>query len=593
VGEKKDSAAILLAWSKMVPVSQAQDPLGLTLRVTARMSAELLHCITSVTPRARYFSFLPWCVFDFGKREKAIRAEASLVEAVRLREKALALGCVLHHEGKSCKGLKLIGSEKAIAWVTANPGRVPKLSSLFLVKSPALKIYRNSIVQMGFFLETPEEEEVPEELETDEVDFEIGNMELSELGKRVAAAYGAAIGQLPVVAKLTRQPDGCKPGELKRWGERGGLCELAEASAPDRALLREVFFNHVGSPGRSHKFRHDSLTLLLELIDRFAPHGINFDHRVLGAAVYFGATAAGEDSSEVLRVEIPAQLEDIANRWRMFYFHHYLAVALESLFVAVVGYSQRAGMAGTRVEAIVEGLKSKGVARFVGRLLGRKFEGSFLEMTPNQLFQAAGGACVEGDRQGWDEFDRHFDYRHGFSESNLADELRYGQTPYASPEGVACALMLLMTGVFRYGKWEGGPYGNWLAGEVRDSYRDITVPVVLREFRECLGNFWNATWREVAMLVIGRFVVSQHEVLSYEKVWDGSRALFHSEQGVIRPRGLSYDNIVVENSRFSSAVQILVDLALVEVGGEDQSQVKLTAEGKRFLRAELAGMEGA
>ncbi len=53
--------------------------------------------------------------------------------------------------------------------------------------------------------------------------------------------------------------------------------------------------------------------------------------------------------------------------------------------------------------------------------------------------------------------------------------------------------------------------------------------------------------------MIGRFVVSQHEVLSYEKVWDGSRALFHSEQGVIRPRGLSYDSIVVENSRFNSS----------------------------------------
>jgi hypothetical protein len=37
------------------------------------------------------------------------------------------------------------------------------------------------------------------------------------------------------------------------------------------------------------------------------------------------------------------------------------------------------------------------------------------------------------------------------------------------------------------------------------------VPVVLREFRESLGNFWDATWRELAMLVIGRFVVSQHD----------------------------------------------------------------------------------
>lgn len=95
------------------------------------------------------------------------------------------------------------------------------------------------------------------------------------------------------------------------------------------------------------------------------------------------------------------------------------------------------------------------------------------------------------------------------------------------------------------------------------------------------------------MLLIGRFVVSQHEVLSYEKVWDGSRALFHSDQGVIRWRGLSYDDIVVGNSRFNSAVQVLTDLALVERKEDGSVVEKLTAEGKRFLKAELAGMEGA
>jgi hypothetical protein len=46
------------------------------------------------------------------------------------------------------------------------------------------------------------------------------------------------------------------------------------------------------------------------------------------------------------------QLEYVANRWRMFYFHYFLSVLLESLFVAVVGFDQRAGMAGTLVEAI-------------------------------------------------------------------------------------------------------------------------------------------------------------------------------------------------------------------------------------------------
>ncbi len=154
------------------------------------------------------------------------------------------------------------------------------------------------------FNETSEADGSNEAEAEEEAELRISDLELSELGKRVAASYEAAIGGLPVVAKLTKEPDGCRPGELKRWGELGGICEVAAAGSPDRALLREVFFNRVGSPGLSHKFRHDSLTLLLELIDKTAPHGINVDHSILAGVVYFGATAAGEDNNEVVHLEI-------------------------------------------------------------------------------------------------------------------------------------------------------------------------------------------------------------------------------------------------------------------------------------------------
>ena len=576
----------------MVPISQAQDPLGLSLRVSARLSSELLHCITSVTPRARYFSFLPWCVLDYAKREKAAGADVELIEGVRLREKALTMGCVMFHNGEACRDGSLVGSDNAKEWVAANPDKTPKLSKLFLVKDPALKVYKNSIVQLGFFVETPDETPVAVEGELNEVpDHEIGSLELSELGKRVASSYESAVGHLPVVAKLTREPDGCKPGELKKLGEFGGLCEVADSSAPDRVVLREVFFDRVGSPGQSHKFRHDSLTLFMELIGKIAPHGIGLDHYVLGDAVYFGAISTDEDKGETLEIEIPRPLADIANRWRMFYFHFFLSVGLESLFVAVVGYAQKAGMAGTRLELVVDSLKSKSVQKFLGEVLGKKIEGDFLEMTPRQLFQAGGFKFPGNDLVSGIDFDQHFNFSHPLSENNLAGQLRRDDLAYASPEGIACALVLLVMTVSRYTRWHDGQYGNWLAGATHDPYRDITVPVVLRELQDSLGNFWDSTWREIATIVIGRFVVRQHEVLSYEKVWDGTRALFHSEQGTIRWRGLSYDDISVENSRFYSAVQILEDLGLVEHDDNDRWQTKLTSEGGVFLKGELAKME--
>lgn len=576
----------------MVPISQAQDPLGLSLRVSARLSSELLHCITSITPRARYFSFLPWCVSDFSKREKANRADTDLIEAVRLREKALTLGCVLHHNGDACEDGRLVGSEKAMQWLAANPGRTPKFSQLSFVKNPALRAYYNSLVHLGFFNETPDENGANDEAETDDdSDQQITDLELSELGNRVASSYQRAIRHLPVVVKLTKEPDGCKPSELKKWGEFGGLCEVTNSSAPDRTLLREVFFDRVHSPGQSHKFRHDSLTLFLELTDKVSPHGIRLDHFVLRDAVYFNATATDEDRNKVLNLELSRPLENIANRWRMFYFHYFLSVALESLFAGVVGYAQKAGMAGTRLETIVDSLKSKSVLKFMGEVLRKKCEDDFLEITPCQLFQIGGFKSTGEDLVTGDDFDRHFNYSHPLSENNLAGQLIQRDLGYATPEGIACALVLLTMTVSRYTRWNQGPYGNWLAGATHDPYRDITVPVVLRELRESLGNFWEASWRDIAMLIIGRFVVKQHEVLSYEKVWDGTRALFHSEQGVIRWRGLSYDDIVVENSRFYSAVQILKDLALLEHDDNDRRLAMLTAEGGKFLKGELARMQ--
>jgi len=77
---------------------------------------------------------------------------------------------------------------------------------------------------------------------------EIGDLELSDLGKRVAAAYEGAVGGLQAVVKLTTEPDACKPGALKEWGERGCICEVANSGVPDRGLLREIFFSKVEAP---------------------------------------------------------------------------------------------------------------------------------------------------------------------------------------------------------------------------------------------------------------------------------------------------------------------------------------------------------
>ena len=60
----------LLHWTKELPKASENDPLGLELRVSARLSNELLYCITSITPRARYYAFFPWAMQDYNERER-------------------------------------------------------------------------------------------------------------------------------------------------------------------------------------------------------------------------------------------------------------------------------------------------------------------------------------------------------------------------------------------------------------------------------------------------------------------------------------------------------------------------------------------
>jgi hypothetical protein len=582
--EMMSPTTVLLAWSKLVPVSEGDDPLGLNLRVSARLSGQLLHCITSITPRARYFSFFPWCVAEFHRREKAELPTASLRDGIRLREKAFTLGCVLHHDGQACDGGSLVGSKQAITWLEDHPGEAPQLSKLSFTKNPALDAYFNSLVHLGFFVT---DEAQPEEIETEEApQIVLGELELTPLGQQVAAAYEAAVGNLPIVTKLPKQPDACSPQHLKSWGAAGGLCELSEPESPDRELLRNVFFNHVGSPGQSHRFRHHSLVLLLELVHQLAPHQVELNTDAFNDAVYFGKVWR-EDDAPLLDIEWPEPLIDIANRWRMFHSHFYVSVALESLFVSVVSMARSTGLKGFRLEALVETLNSKSVTKHLESRLSAKMPGNFLDSTPRELFKVAGVDILSADAEGSIKLDRLVDLPHPFSESSLT--LVLDEVDRATPEGIASALLLLIATTSRFIRWETTGHGSWLAQAVRDPYKDVTVPVVLRELRERFPDYWNASWREIATFVMRRFVVRQHEVLAYDKNWDGSRAFFHTDSDLIRWRKLNYDEIGVGNARFSRALQILRDLALVE-RRDGARTLALTEDGSQCLKRELAAL---
>ena len=370
----------LLRWSEHVPISDVQDPLGLSLRGSARLASRLLYCITSITPRARYFSFIPWCVRNWQEHERGKPFALGLSHAIALREKALTLGCIAHHDGTPCMGGALVGSDNVALWFRKGLPDVD-LRKLPFAQNPALAAYFTSLVNLGFFV--VEDETVSADETEEEVAQTFDDIKLSPLGTELAKAYEQRVGRLDAVARVSTVQRRCTVHSLSSWGSRGGLCELANDPSPDRALLRDVFFARNNPQNSSHFVRSRSLLLILHLARELCKKDAILDEYSFGSAVYFDDIVFEDDDE--LTVTWPLPLQDIATRWRMFYFHHFMSVALEGAFAWLVTQTSETGLRGTTIRQLCSSLDSPLVRKELEGLIDRKLEGSFGSLNPMSL----------------------------------------------------------------------------------------------------------------------------------------------------------------------------------------------------------------
>lgn len=373
---------IFLKWSSQLPAGDVQDPLGLGLRGSTRLASRLLFCITSITPRARYFSFIPWCIHDWQKREKGNKHPYSLREAITLREKALTLSCIAHHDGHPCEGGALVGSVKARRWFQKGED-VADLAKLSFSKNPALGAYFNSLVNLGTFTTENEQVEDSDE-ERQESDITFDDIELSPLGKSLAEAYGERIDNLKATLTLAGPARRVQLADLKRIGKRGGLCELKEAASTDRPLLRNLFFAKDADKNNSHWMRRNTLLLILEVCKKLNEGNWLFDSAAFADIAYFGHVTT--DEGGVYPVNLSPHLEDVALRWRQFYFHHYMSVALEGIFSWAVTQAFQCGIAGISIDSLAAQLNNKALKKNLRENLSIDLPDQLGRLTPGDVF---------------------------------------------------------------------------------------------------------------------------------------------------------------------------------------------------------------
>jgi hypothetical protein len=579
----KDAKPILLAWSALVESSAGNDPLGLALRVGARITSQLLHCVTSITPRARYFSFLPWCIQDYKTREAGTKRARGLRGGIEMREHALVLGCVLHHEGQACLGGALTGSEKAQEWFTKGIPAQPDLSSRRFYKNPALDAYFGSLANFGLIRSTADATEIEDSDEEREVTFD--DIELSDLGQRVADSYGLALRGVTAAVAISNT-NKIPNVELRQWGKRGGLCELRNPQAPDREALRTLFFSP-SEISRAHDLRRKTLLLMMHCADEFANRGFKLEASAFNDATYFGRLVDWHSEDSPVPVNLPDTLVDIAHRWRIYHFHHYCWFALESLFEAVVSEARAAGVEGTDLETLTIASESRAAASEAAEVLRLDSSVAIARLTPRELWGLCGFPDNPMSAVGSVRWDQVVGATHVLSERRI--ELVLRSRTFGFGTSVLLGITLMLSSLARYRRWEDTEYGHWLFGHTEtDAFLDVTTPQILHFLRKEFEDFTCVPLARLATSVLRRFVIRQHEAMAFTKSHDGSRAFFHSDQGRIFVRADKAWAPRQDNGRLRSAVKILTDLAYLEEDTEHAGLFRRTPDGEAFLRSELA-----
>ncbi|MGH6710466.1 MAG: hypothetical protein ACREEK_16000 [Bradyrhizobium sp.] len=591
---KPSDALQLVRWNKELPSASAADPLGLNLRVSARLANELLHCITSITPRARYYSFFPWAFDDYRESEQGTSKDRGRIPGVLARERAMVLGAVLHHEGKPCEGGALGGSDPASNLAKSRKKSYDLLAWQHLKAAEGQfgAAYKGSLINLGVFKTDSDEVEEEATGDTDELDESVQAIEVTELsplGRRLAQAFAQSVRRTKYVSESWAQKKFVDSDVLKQFGSRAGLCEIDGKSASDRDVLRSMFFARDGFRATgSHGRRRMSLLLVLECIGQAQASGVSFDNSLFSDICYFGEAVAGAEEPKPVAITLPHKLIDISERWRAYHSHNYLAVALQSFLVALTRILRDRPGGIARADLLSQFSSPAITARFK-ELFGRDLPGEFFDLTPRDMLAFAGVTLPQSSDGGSGGI-LALPIASPFSERNLENHLIDGEANDTA--GIAIAALLFYQTVHRYPAAVAAPFHNWYSRHVKDPYADIALPGVIDMLHGEFGNSWiDRSNREILDRVIWRFVIRQHQTMSYERGFGGNAPLFHVDGVTVIGTNTDYTDPRALNVRLRSALQILTDLGLIY--WDDENGYCCTDDGSAWLDAELSSEQSS
>ena len=116
---------------------------------------------------------------------------------------------------------------------------------------------------------------------------------------------------------------------------------------------------------------------------------VSFDNSVFSDICYFSETLVGDEKPKPVAITLPQKLSGIAERWRAYHSHNYLAIALQSFLVALARILRDRPGGIARADLLNQFSSPAITARFK-ELFGRDLPGEFFDLTPRDMLAFAG-----------------------------------------------------------------------------------------------------------------------------------------------------------------------------------------------------------
>lgn len=436
-------------WTEFVLQKGRQDPLAMDRRAANRMSLELFWGMTVNTQVARYYSFYPWVI-----EQSQAQDLDSLVSDIIRAEKAYALACLLAHGGERCVG-GLIGADLVDDFGIEGKDSysLPTIRWFARDASGFGQLYQGPLFRLRLLKSKG------------------GLIVTTARGRRLAQAYRQNVDDTEYVAHYFDK-DIVPASVLAAYGHQACPCALAQSANEELKLLRELFFE--SQDNQRERQLSNSLYLVLDIVQSCAQMEWAFSERRFRIAVFYQQIADSEFKT-YHRHQLPKELEEVYERWRLFQAEDYFVFALETLLAALLDAAENQPRQEISLDTFSGMLEEANAVSLLGDYLGVSLDAdSLTQLTLRQVAQAM-LTCLPATRFST-EASRHFDSATSVgsprSEEQIAQRLaplNMGRVrPIERTMGALAMLLTLYARFYHYHKHIPSAWKWYLARSSRD-----------------------------------------------------------------------------------------------------------------------------